>query len=88
MSAGKLLDGRGTRVPVLPGYEKALMVDVRFEPEIIFGRSSPVAKAPCLSTLEAMSDAVLEVIDSFEEAYGAIRFARQRLKKKPNASKS
>ncbi|WP_156359686.1 hypothetical protein [Sphingomonas sp. Leaf28] len=87
MSAGKLIDGRGTRIPVPPGYEEALMVEARFEPEIIFGRGSPVARAPCVPTLKAMSRAVLEVIDSFEEAHGAIRFARQRLKTKPNAAR-
>lgn len=64
------------------------MVEASFEPEIVSGRGSPVAKAPCVPILEAMSEAVLEVIDSFEEAPGAIRFAKRRLKTKSTAGKN
>ena len=75
---GRLVDGRGALVAVAEGYEEALMMDARFEPEIVFARGGPLAGRPCLGTLKAMSLAVLDVIDSFEVAHGTIRFARAR----------
>ncbi|WP_145206656.1 hypothetical protein [Sphingobium sp. B2] len=63
-------------MPVNPGYEEALAVDMEFSTEILFAPGGPLARKPCHASLQMLSGAVADVIATFEEAFGTIGFAR------------
>jgi hypothetical protein len=74
--AAKRRDGRGGFMPVKPGYEKAIAVDMAYHSEILFARGSPLAGKPCVSALKALSGAVADVIEMFEDEFETIPFSK------------
>jgi hypothetical protein len=61
---------RGSFMPVNPGYEEALAVDMEFSAEILFAPRGPLAGKPYHASLRMLSGAVADVIAPFEEAFG------------------
>lgn len=73
---GKRRKGSTGFMPVKEGYELAVAVDMNFRSEIVFARGRPLAGKPCLPALKAMSGAVADVIEMFEDEYETIPFSR------------
>lgn len=76
---GEFRDGKGALVEPALGYEKALMMEASYNPEIVFAHRSPLRRRPCIASLWAMSSATATVLQSFEEAFGTIRLSRRLL---------
>jgi hypothetical protein len=76
---GRFRDGEGVLVEPALGYEKALMMEASYNPEIVFAHRSPLRGRPCIESLWAMSEATATVLQSFEDAFGTIRFSRKLL---------
>lgn len=76
---GQFRDGKGVLVEPAVGYEEALMMEANYYPEIVFAHRSPLRRRPCIMSLWAMSEATATVLQSFEGAFGTIRFSRKLL---------